>query len=87
MRKCRDCKLFKNGCGFSQTDEQLGLNGNFVSCGQFIEKSNNELSFETCQHRKEIDVMGVKQRSIYCDFDDMECDVNNSGMCRNQDKF
>ena len=36
MNKCKDCKLFKNGCGFSNVDEQLGLDGNFVACGQFI---------------------------------------------------
>lgn len=36
MRKCKDCGLFKNGCGFSDVDNQLGLDGNFVACGQFI---------------------------------------------------
>lgn len=36
MNKCKDCGLFKNGCGFSNVDEQLGLDGNFVACGQFV---------------------------------------------------
>lgn len=36
MRKCIDCKLFKNECGFSNVDKQLGLNGDFVACGQFV---------------------------------------------------
>lgn len=36
MNKCKDCELFKNGCGFSDADEKLGLNGNFVACGQFV---------------------------------------------------
>ena len=28
MKKCKDCKLFKNGCDFST--------GDFVACGQFV---------------------------------------------------
>lgn len=87
VRKCKDCKLFKNGCGFSQTDEQLGLNGDFVACGQFIEKNNSGLSFEICQHRKEVDVYGVKKKSLFCDFDDIECDISDSSVCRNQGKL
>lgn len=47
MRKCKECKLFKNGCGFSQIDEKLDLNGNFVACGQFVENnSENVVIFE-----------------------------------------
>lgn len=42
MSKCKDCKLFKNGCGFSNVDEQLELDGNFVACGQFVAKENIE---------------------------------------------
>ena len=42
MNKCKDCELFKNGCGFSNVDEQLGLDGNFVACGQFIEKGSSQ---------------------------------------------
>lgn len=38
MNKCRDCKYFKNGCGFSDADEKLELNGNFIACGQFKRK-------------------------------------------------
>lgn len=30
--------------------------------------------------------MGIRQRSLFCDFDDIECDESN-GKCRNQDKF
>lgn len=44
MKKCKDCKLFKNGCGFSSVDEQLELDGNFVACGQIVEKENVETS-------------------------------------------
>ena len=44
------------------------------------------MNFETCQHRKDVDVMGIKKRSLFCDFDDMECDESN-GKCRNRDKF
>ena len=44
MNKCKDCELFKNGCGFSNVDEQLGLDGNFVACGQFIKKEINQYS-------------------------------------------
>ena len=36
MNKCKDCEHFKNDCGFSNVDEQLGLNGDFVACGQFV---------------------------------------------------
>lgn len=42
MKKCKDCKLYKNGCGFSSVDEQLGLDGNFVACGQFVKKEDIE---------------------------------------------
>lgn len=87
MKKCKDCALFKNGCGFSNVDEQLGLDGNFVACGQFVEKKNSELSFETCKHRKDVEVCGIKKKSLFCDFDDIECDVNNDGLCRNQSKL
>ena len=44
MNKCKDCQHFKNDCGFSNVDEQLGLDGNFVVCGQFIEKEINQYS-------------------------------------------
>lgn len=44
MNKCKDCELFKNGCEFSNVDEQLGLDGNFVACGQFIKKEINQCS-------------------------------------------
>lgn len=44
------------------------------------------MNFETCQHRKDVDIMGIKRRSLFCDFDDMECDESD-GKCRNQDKF
>ncbi len=44
------------------------------------------MDFETCQHRKDVYVMGIKKRSLFCDFDDMECNESN-GKCRNQDKF
>lgn len=36
MNKCKDCEHFKKDCGFSNVDEQLGLNGNFVACGRFV---------------------------------------------------
>lgn len=38
MRKCKDCLYFKNGCGFSNVDEKLNLEGNFIACGQFESK-------------------------------------------------
>ena len=85
MNKCKDCQHFKNDCGFSNVDEQLGLNGNFAACGQFV-KSKAQMDFETCQHRKETDVMGVKKRSLFYDFDNIECDESNR-KCRNQDKI
>lgn len=47
MRKCKDCRLFKNGCGFSDVDEMLGLDGNFVACGNFI-KANNSKDCLSC---------------------------------------
>ena len=40
MKKCKDCLLFKNGCGFSSVDEKLNLDGNFVACGQFKSKES-----------------------------------------------
>lgn len=86
MKKCKDCGLFKNECGFSEVDEQLGLNGNFVACGQFIEKQCDSMDFETCAHRKEVSVMGVKRKSLICDIDDIECDESD-GKCRNQYKI
>lgn len=46
MNKCKDCELFKNGCGFSDTDEKLGLNGNFVACGQFVK--SKIACYESC---------------------------------------
>lgn len=49
MRKCKDCELFKNGCGFSNVDEQLGLDGNFVACGQFV-KANNSKDCLSCSN-------------------------------------
>ena len=36
MNKCKDCQHFKNDCEFSNVDELLGLNGDFVACGQFV---------------------------------------------------
>lgn len=47
MNKCKDCELFKNGCGFSNVDNQLGLNGNFVACGQFV-KSKTIRDYLSC---------------------------------------
>lgn len=44
------------------------------------------MNFETCRHRKEVDIMGIKKRSLFCDIDDMECDECN-GNCRNQYKI
>lgn len=38
LRKCKDCALFMNGCGFSEVDKKLNLNGYFVACGQFKSK-------------------------------------------------
>lgn len=63
------------------------LNGEMYQLQQeYMEHNCKVMDFETCQHRKETDVMGVKQRSLFCDFDDMECDESN-GKCRNQDKI
>ena len=42
MRKCKDCYLFKNKCGFSNVDEQVGLNGDFVACGQFVKVNDSK---------------------------------------------
>ena len=40
MNKCKDCKYFRYDCEFaSLTDKQLGLDGNFVACGQFKKSS------------------------------------------------
>ena len=36
------------------------------------------MNFETCRHRKEVDIMGIKKRSLFCDIDDMECGI----MCK-----
>lgn len=49
MNKCKNCELFKNGCGFSIVDEQLGLDGNFVACGQFV-KANNPKDCLSCSN-------------------------------------
>lgn len=49
MRKCKDCELFKNGCGFSNVDEQLGLNGDFVACGHIV-KTNNSKDCLSCSN-------------------------------------
>ncbi len=38
LEKCKDCSFFKNGCGFSDVDEKLNLDGNFAACGQFRKK-------------------------------------------------
>ena len=48
MNKCKDCQHFKNDCGFSNVDEQLGLNGDFVACGQFVKCDNNSLNVISC---------------------------------------
>lgn len=40
MNKCKNCDLFKNGCGFSNADERLELDGNFDTCCQFIKAKN-----------------------------------------------
>lgn len=45
--------------------------------------NENYKKYPDCKHRKEIDVMGVKYRSGFCDIDDLECDSNN-GYCRNK---
>ena len=50
MRKCKDCKLFKNGCGFSNVDEQLGLNGDFVACGQFVKVNDSKDCLSTFEN-------------------------------------
>lgn len=63
------------------------LNGEvYQTTQEFMKNQYNKMNFETCQHRKEVDVMGVKQRSLFCDVDNIECDESN-GKCRNQDKF
>lgn len=49
VRKCKDCKLFKNGCGFSNIDEQLEFDGNFVACGHFV-KANNLKDCLSCSN-------------------------------------
>lgn len=36
MKKCKDCGVFKNGCRFLDIGKELGLDGNFVACVQFI---------------------------------------------------
>lgn len=45
MNKCKDCKYFKNDCGFASIDKQLGLDGNFVACGHFL-KLDNPINIE-----------------------------------------
>ena len=32
IKKCKDCKYFKNDCDFSEAENS----GNFVACGQFV---------------------------------------------------
>jgi len=49
MNKCKDCELFKNGCGFSNVDKQLMLDGNFVACGQFV-RARNPKDYFSCSH-------------------------------------
>lgn len=49
MNKCKDCEHFKKDCGFSSVDEQLGLNGDFVACGQFV-KSKTPKDCLSCSH-------------------------------------
>ena len=49
MNKCKDCEYFKNDCGFSNVDKQLGLNGDFIACGQFV-KSKTPKDCLSCSH-------------------------------------
>lgn len=58
----------------------------YQTAQEFMQNNLGTMNFATCQHRKEMEVMGVKQRSLFCDFDDMECDESN-GKCRNQSRF
>lgn len=52
MNKCKDCQHFKNDCGFSNVDEQLGLDGNFVACGQFV-KSDVDINKDNASHEND----------------------------------
>ena len=61
MNKCKDCQHFKNDCGFSNVDKQLGLDGNFVACGQFIEKEINQYS----QYNYDREVDKQKQIAVF----------------------
>jgi len=45
--------------------------------------NENYKKYPDCEHRKEIEVMGVKCKSGFCDIDDLECDSSN-GSCRNK---
>lgn len=69
------------------------ISGNVYSNGEvyqlqqeYMKQNCKAMDFKTCQHRKVTDVMGTKQRSLFCDFDDIECDENN-GKCRNQSRI
>ncbi|MCM1200251.1 MAG: hypothetical protein NC548_31245 [Lachnospiraceae bacterium] len=42
MKKCKDCLYFKNGCGFSDVDKELNLDGDFEACGHFKRKKITE---------------------------------------------
>lgn len=44
------------------------------------------VDFETCEHRKVVEVLGIECNSVFCDIDDTECDEYN-GKCRNIDKI
>lgn len=37
MKKCKECELFKNGCGFSEVDKELNFDGDFDACSHFIQ--------------------------------------------------
>ena len=39
MNRCKDCKYFKDDCGFANVDKQLHLDGNFAACVQFQKSS------------------------------------------------
>ncbi len=54
MNKCKNCEFFKNDCGFSNIDEQLGLNGDFVACGQFVKSDVDINTLDNSSHENDI---------------------------------
>ncbi len=80
-------KIFIESVPCGDTDisvyDGCGIIGHALTPKELME---NKISYDTCMYRKIVDVDGVKRRSIYCEFDDIECD-ECLGRCRNEERI